>query len=76
MWTDFIIPIWQVKAWPIGFKSNISLSYTCKYFDVITKLIIKFLISDSCTIKLCIEIEKKKNTHKITRYTLINSFHN
>lgn len=61
MWTDFIIPIWQVKAWPIGFKSNISLSYTCKYFDIITKLIIKFLISDSCTIKLCIEIEKKKH---------------
>lgn len=23
MWTDFIKPIWQVKAWPIGFKSNI-----------------------------------------------------
>lgn len=62
MWTDFIIPIWQVKAWPIGFKSNISLSYTCKYFDVITKLIMKFLISDSCTIKLCFEIEKKKKT--------------
>lgn len=64
MWTDFITPIWQVKAWPIGFKSIISLSYTCKYFDIITKLTIKFLISDSCTIKL--EIEKKKHPQDYT----------
>lgn len=60
MWIDFIILIWQVKVWFIGFKLNIFLLYICKYFDVIIKFIIKFFILDSCIIKFCIEIEKKK----------------